>query len=102
MIIQIGHISHPLRSFLGAIELNILRAFIRMQKMIVLLLKLGRLYCTNMEFNLLATLEKCNQLSTRNKIIEQLANFLIISSIYLYKIFYKFQGSLSSQINLFP
>jgi len=44
------------------------------------MLRLGRLWCTNRGFDLLASLEKCNELFTRYKITKQLA-FLIVSSI---------------------
>ena len=55
--------------------------------------KLGRFYYTSRGFDLLASLDKCNQVLTWNKMLKQLA-FLIISTTPSMQILHKFQATL--------
>ena len=78
MIGQTGVVSHHLRSLL--VPLSYLFCVHLYAKYDVLMLKLRRLYYTTLRrFELLASLEECNQLFTWTKIMKQLA-FLIICS----------------------
>jgi hypothetical protein len=54
----IGFVAHHLGSLPGAIELAVLCAFACIVR--YLMLKLGKLYSTNMRFDLLASLGSCN------------------------------------------
>ena len=78
MIGWIGHISHHLRSILSAIELTVLCVFVSVVEYFDDQIRETLLY--KYWFKLLASLGKCNYLFTRNKMMKQLAFFIISST----------------------
>ena len=61
MIGHIGVVSHHLRSLLGVIiKLTLLCVFVCGLEQNIMMFRLGRLYCTSREFDILATLKKCD------------------------------------------
>ena len=82
-ICWIGHVSHHLRMLFNAIELVVLHAFTC--KVGYFDAQIVRLYYTSRGFDLLASLAKCNQLSTGNKITKRHAFFIICSTPSLKK-----------------
>ena len=95
---RIGHVSHHLKSFLGAIESTVLCAVVCIAWDFDAQIKETLSY--NRGFDSLSILGRCNQLLTWNKSMKQIA-FLIISSPPSLQILRKIQATFSGQNNFF-